>query len=636
MATRTSKKQSRVVRLMTTPLSLLLRGQIPGRRTANDLIESAAFPELVSSLIRNVVRRTKLWPREKLDVAEELIAHFSDGLEAGHTPADLVDSFGDASQAAKLIRRAKSRNRPWWWHMQRRCRLALLILFGVYVLMGLWLMMGKPAISVDYVAKLNQRVSRSDLADRAWPVYREAWLNIGYQPGDLDKDSFAVRVSSIYGEMREGNDVRWSEAVELIRENQVFLQEIRRGADYKVLGLRLHTWILDYDKRDRQLFFSESEVKAATTIIAGDPDGVIQLANWEPMVSVRMDYLPIMKWMIYVLCLDMRLAAEEGDGARIVADYRAILGISRQCREHQLIICDLFAQAFACWGLEVVGDILLKHRSSLSDGDLLRLAHLSVVIDDYGSPDYATERLMVLDYMQRIYGKHGQLTVDGVHLRKQIEADTVYASVTETGYRSGELWGDLQVGVTLPIANLVMADRDQMLEEYDRLVALGRDHVSKPLWELLKNAPSFDQMLSVRMRPLREQLRYGMVLSWVPAFSYGGRMAKSTIALRDALQVAIAIELHCREHDSYPDSLDVLTPRYFPNQPIDHSTGRPLLYKILDGRPLLYGRGHDGDDDGGVPIDRQQQEPWPTIVMGVDGDWVLWPKPANVGTGSTH
>src|SRR5688572_3317472 len=103
-------------RMFHTPMRDALCGRITGRLDVNGAIESSGLPQAAKDLIRRVVRQTRLWRIERADVASELIAHFADGVEAGQSVEELVASFGDERGAAKLIRRAKRRNRPLPWH----------------------------------------------------------------------------------------------------------------------------------------------------------------------------------------------------------------------------------------------------------------------------------------------------------------------------------------------------------------------------------------------------------------------------------------------------------------------------------------------------------------------------------------
>ena len=107
-----SPRRSALARLCRTPMRDLVRGQVTGRLDREALLADANLPEPLPQLVRQVVRRTRLFRLEKVAVAEELIAHFLDGLEAGRCAGELATSFGDPVQTARLIGRGKRRNRP--------------------------------------------------------------------------------------------------------------------------------------------------------------------------------------------------------------------------------------------------------------------------------------------------------------------------------------------------------------------------------------------------------------------------------------------------------------------------------------------------------------------------------------------
>ncbi len=66
-----------------TPLWDAVRGQLTARLDPRTLITKAELPSPLPELIYTVVHRSRLWRREKVDVARELVAHFADGLSAG-------------------------------------------------------------------------------------------------------------------------------------------------------------------------------------------------------------------------------------------------------------------------------------------------------------------------------------------------------------------------------------------------------------------------------------------------------------------------------------------------------------------------------------------------------------------------
>ena len=96
---------------------------------------------------------------------------------------------------------------------------------------------------------------------------------------------------------------------------------------------------------------------------------------------------------------------------------------------------------------------------------------------------------------------------------------------------------------------------------------------------------------------------------------------------RDAMLVAIALELYRRRRGVWPASLDALVPELLPAIGPDRFDGEPLRYRLLDGKPLVYAIGWDRDDDRGQPPRNQRGRPEPRLARNTqaDGDWILWP-----------
>jgi hypothetical protein len=101
---------------------------------------------------------------------------------------------------------------------------------------------------------------------------------------------------------------------------------------------------------------------------------------------------------------------------------------------------------------------------------------------------------------------------------------------------------------------------------------------------------------------------------------------------RDATLTVLALNLHGRKAGSWPNTLDELVPDLMPIVPRDRFTGGPLLYRLVNDRPLLYSAGPDKKDDNGRPIANPDwlRFNWPPMNESVtpkppDGDWILWP-----------
>jgi hypothetical protein len=113
--------------------------------------------------------------------------------------------------------------------------------------------------------------------------------------------------------------------------------------------------------------------------------------------------------------------------------------------------------------------------------------------------------------------------------------------------------------------------------------------------------------------------------------------AERYLGQRDGILVGIALEAFRRQHGGkHPDSLSELAPLLLPSVPLDRIDGKPLRYRLMDGKPLVYSVGVDRDDDGGrLPVNRggkadplraAQWDPAFTKTP-ADGDWVLYPQP---------
>src|SRR5829696_54955 len=93
-------------RIRHTPMRDAIRARFTGRldwMSRVTRVNESDLPVPAKNVIVRVVKRTRLWSLEKVDVANELIAHFSDGIAGGASVDELINRFGDERQAARLI-----------------------------------------------------------------------------------------------------------------------------------------------------------------------------------------------------------------------------------------------------------------------------------------------------------------------------------------------------------------------------------------------------------------------------------------------------------------------------------------------------------------------------------------------------
>lgn len=165
-------------RLLDTPFRELLSEGPTGSLGWRVLLARSEVPEPIDALIAQVVRKTGLSRAEKHAVTAELLAHFQDGLEAGATPEELAESFGEPVTAAKLIRRAKRRCRPLVRQAVSWLGRGMLAACVAYLVYGVYLLTQRPEPTIDYLAVINSSVADLPAEKTGWPLYREALASL--------------------------------------------------------------------------------------------------------------------------------------------------------------------------------------------------------------------------------------------------------------------------------------------------------------------------------------------------------------------------------------------------------------------------------------------------------------------------
>ncbi|MEN9362657.1 MAG: hypothetical protein RL095_4192 [Verrucomicrobiota bacterium] len=181
-------------------------------------------------------------------------------------------------------------------------------------------------------------------------------------------------------------------------------------------------------------------------------------------------------------------------------------------------------------------------------------------------------------------------------------------------------------------------DRRETFEDFGRSIfepgeRLCRDFYDFAAREECKNADNKLMSRGVR-KALRAPVSTGLVRMTLPNLSALPTKAFIFRSHDEGLRLALACELHQRQHGAYPSTLEDLKP-WIPKLPLDPITRGPLHYKLVDGKPLIYSLGLDLDDDGGLRkyemknhMDKLNQNSLlrDKIPAAVDGDWILYPR----------
>ncbi|MHC4488433.1 MAG: DUF1700 domain-containing protein [Planctomycetota bacterium] len=140
------------------------------------------LPACAKEYIKQVLKKMRYRKKVRQDVQAELEAHFEDELKDCKTDEEkkqkaqqLIADFGDVKLLAVLLRRAKKRCRPLWRTIVARTLQTVGVSFLFLILYAVWFSTGRPTISIDYLALLNQ-MNRPEVLDEdnAWPYYEKA------------------------------------------------------------------------------------------------------------------------------------------------------------------------------------------------------------------------------------------------------------------------------------------------------------------------------------------------------------------------------------------------------------------------------------------------------------------------------
>jgi hypothetical protein len=614
-------------RLRHTRLRDALRGRIDGRLDWRQIIIEAGLPTEIGAAISQVVKGTRLWKIERVDVALELVAHFQDGLEAGESVQQLLASFGDADLAARLIRRAKKRGRPLAWHVWHYGWLSLGTLLLVYIFVGLAMMTGRPTIKTDYLAIINERALAVPEAERAWPLYREALLSLGVR-GESGVSNFETVIPDM--DSKPG-DADWPEIERFLGDHADSIAKLRDAAGRPGLGFVTSNSWAAFSSDDRELFgvsLSDEQIEQFANQTVED--------RW--LISTLIPDVRQLKTSASLLASDARRAALGGDAESAMADIVALFGVSRHAQEMSFLVNLLVASAVRDTACVTLRDIIQENPHLWSDSQLRELAHSLAATQIDWRKGFDMETASFHDTMQRLYTDDGR--GDGQLAFRISSHQNIFeqlSSITNSGSEGAPslFASDSLAMLALPAANMVVASRKEMTETYLSFINTAMAKIDLPLVKQNGVPLPNEELLSERAGPI-EQFRYCFVRLMVPAYQVMWNKIAYSEGQRDGVLVGLALELYRREHDAWPKSLTELSPRWLPEVPVDRITGDSLGYKVVDDRPVVYSVGVDQDDDGGrVPrrnggnpngdlASPNHFQPHPVVGAEHDGDWVIW------------
>ncbi len=559
-------------------------------------IEHSQLPTAIKRVVSTVIKSTRLMRIEKSQVAQELLAHFEDGIQRNKSETELVDDFGDPKVAASLIRNSKLKGRSMFTKIFRGGLWSLLAAIAIYVGLYAYFHAAKPNPSTDYTIELNANIQKTSAADRAWNVYRDVWTKFEFgneqadSPGQFKEIYYKNRDSNQDGRLMLPTDgAQWDLAVKKLDDSRELLDAFRLGGTRPSFGFELHTDLSQYSAEDIAALFPHYQGRAKDENDFNEVDRTLDRS----LVGILLPHIQAMRSAARILHVDTRYALSQGDTERATQDIEAVFGMAHQVTDSQFLICSLVGFAIHNIGCEMVGESL---RSPDGHFDREQLARIQTAVGKHSMKEFISfesERLMVKDMIQRLYSDNGKgdgrLTADGMNVYQQ------FTSSFYTNQPQGTNWVEhIALGLGQPLTLLTAASRKQMSDKADEIQNLIDENFHKPLYT--------KDVVDVETYKADLDDKFFLIKAFLPATMSLRSAVFRAETEQSAAQIVVAAYLYKMDNGEFPETLGQLVGKYLRSAPIDPFDGQPLRYKRTAEHFVVYSIGGDQFDDGGIPV----------------------------------
>ncbi|MFK7768814.1 MAG: hypothetical protein AB8B55_16460 [Mariniblastus sp.] len=606
-------------KIYRTPLSDLIRLRLTNRLDWRAAISQSELPVDVQHTITNVVAQTGLWRSEKASVADELISHFKDGNDSGLTYENLLNTFGDASVASRLIRRAKQRNRSMASKIAKAFGWTTLAALISIVLFWFYFRSLKANPTVNYLATITESVRTADDDDKAWPLYRDAWIKHRFCSAK-EQGAYYQVLNNDLGRTCSPTDDKWDEAVTWVESRKDLLDAFRSGADRPLLGIELQSKIEDYSDIDQQALHPDwhdrkpatKEAPTTAETVVGDSTESEEFVGGT-VIGTLMQHIQMIRVAAQMFQIDTQIAIEQKDSQRALINIQTTAALANQITDTNFIVTHLVSENVAQQAFEQIELVLTQSPELLTDDQLNTLQATATKYQLDLASGFETYKVSIRDIVQQIYTDNGD--GDG-----QI---TQYGLAVMSGLTSG----DDKKNTTAFLYNLMRSSRKSTIDAIDELVEIAKKEYAKPKYEKLL---SEEEMLQTVIN--KSGVNQALIRQFAPQVLSFQSAKWQSEARRNSVLIAIAAEQYRRNNGKFPSAAEQLKNGFIRSFPTDPMNGKELKYDLHEGKPRIYSVGWNGDDDGGKLIFDNHGRPlafgYGSVPVFAEGDWILWPTPA--------
>ncbi len=563
----------------------------------NQLLAESDLPIDLRDLIHSTVRKTRLWRSERVEITQEFIAHTQDALDAGRSPDQITDSFGNPKRVAKLLRRSTKRKRPIYWRTLRNIRrtiTAMIVLIIIsYAGLAARFYIGKPKITENYAAAINAQNDQFSEDDKAWPIYKEvddAWHSLyevvnerqatyAYEQNksiDDDDKLISPGIRMLTTIPTDHHD--YEELVQLFHDFKPSLDRIRQAAHRPAIGITLG-------------FRSGDNWKTPVEVSKHADEN-------PPLIDLLLPYLGPVRRLSQLLYFDALLAARENNPDLAYQNLSAMLAMTRHHTTDGTLITDMVKIAILSLTMNAIEQVINECPGTLSRDHLVALAHELSLCESVLSLSFQGEIMFFEDFLQRAYtddgNGNGRMTIEGMEMLAEQSSDRDDPfDIKKSPVRYA----------TSPLSLTLVPDRKTEYTRYQTMM--------NAIKEVALAGPQYLPIIEHQENEVENHtniipgVRYSLVDILMPAVGKATERSFLAQMQLEATSTMLAIEIYRIDHNQLPESLQDLTPTYLPTIPEDlFDPNQPIKYTQSTTGYLIYSVGTDGDDDNGTIAER--------------------------------
>ncbi len=533
------------------------------------------LPSCAAEYIGLVLKKMRYRRKVRKEVAEELTDHFEEHLrdcktseEKDQKAQQLIAEFGDPKLLAILLRRAKKRCRPLWRTVVARMFQALAALIILLVLYTAWFLSGRPVISTDYLAELNNRVRPvADDSLNAAPLYKKA-VEMLVDVNDVKE----LLRSDFY----DANDAQKELIRNWLEKNEASLALVAKAS------------LLPYCWRKYQ---------------SDDPD--------KSLLGVLLPFLTDYRSITYALCWRTWLNAENSNFDSALSDIETSYRFGRHNKGEKALVEQLVGIAIEGRAFKTTRQILDAYKIPPDTlADFQRRLRLLIDNDNF-TMNLQFEKFFISDEIQRCF-------TESCFGPSHIYPERIME------------WADMsQQDDFNPFLRKSLIILQGLFTHPDKAASIAAVNTFYKFWEEIaaKTPARLDtEDINLDAETDRMTKNNPFLRVFMPALGKVNIIAWRNKIDAESTLVILALVRYKQDNGNYTETLDNLVETGYINKiPIDPFSDKPIAYRKTDGDFLLYSWGKNlTDDRGQVEHDKNGK-----VRFGNEGDWVFWPVEKN-------